>query len=132
MLNVAPFNIEHSTFSIQHSRCHSDLPPATSHWRWNLLLDLRSLRHDDDSAVGDGEALAIELGIVSDDGVRRHLDAFVDDRPLDLRVAADLDAVHENRFIDVRVRMDADARMKDGAVDRAAADDHAVADERVG
>src|ERR1035441_1682500 len=94
--------------------------------------NLGSFRDHDDASLRDVEALAVFLLVEADLGVGRDLHAAVDDDPAQARVAPHVDAVHEHAFLDVGERVDPNAREQDRAVNRAARDDAARRDGRVG
>src|SRR5262245_27737571 len=106
-------------------------------WLWlggprRHMLEAVALGDDDNAVIGDGEAaLAIEVEVVADLHAGRHFDAFVDNRPANLGVAADIDSFEEDRIFDMRIAVNADEWPEDTPLDEPARDNRAGADDAI-
>src|SRR5262245_24453361 len=94
------------------------------------LAEVRA-RHHDHAALRDREALAVALQVVADDFAGGDPHALVDDAAAQLRAAAHVDEREEHALLDVAVAVHAHAVEADRALEGAARDDRARADDRV-
>ena len=71
-----------------------------------VLCPLLELGDHDHAFFGDGEALAVVCGIVTDDGVGENDDPFIDDGPSNTGPFADSDVFHNDGIADFGMRFD--------------------------
>src|SRR5262245_43860417 len=96
-----------------------------------FVVELRTLRDDDEAVVGDEEPFAVGFEVEPYLDARRHLDVLVDDATAKLGMASHADALVEDALFDLCKRVHAASDAEHAPVNAAAGDDAPVADHRV-